>query len=74
MERGIFACNIANPSLSRIFQCQQMLTGGLSELTPDGHALLVICCIECIAAHFVEVSHREIQRIRQQMLHCTSEG
>ena len=50
------------------------VTAGVSELTPDGHALLVIRCIECIAAHSVEVGHRENQRIRQQILHCTSEG
>ena len=59
------------PSLSEFIS----VTAGVSELTPDGHALLVIRCIECIAAHSVEVSHREIQRMRQQMLqHCTSEG
>ena len=68
-----------HPGSSSVSRCPSLsefisVKAGVSELTPDGHALLVIRCIECIAAHSVDVSDREVQRMRQQMLHCTSEG
>ena len=67
-----------HPGSSRVSRCPSpsefiSVTAGVSEFTPDDHALLVIHCIECIAAHSVEVTHREIQRMRQQILHYTSE-
>lgn len=69
----------SHPGSSSVSRCPSLsefisVKAGVSELTPDGHALLVIRCIECIAAHSFEVSDREAQRMRQQMLHCISEG
>ena len=68
-----------HPGSSSVIRCPSpsefiSVTAGVSELTPDGHALLVIRCIECIATHSAEVSHREIHHMRQQTPHCTSKG